>query len=66
VEGGGVGPPAHPKHFGESPLLWSDAVAIISAMCEAFNHSSYSNFAGLRQLFRLLPPEYVYPDCYLF
>ena len=38
VEGGGVGPPAHPKHFGESPPLWSDAVAIISAMCEALNH----------------------------
>ena len=38
VEGGGVGPPAHPKYFGESPLLWSDAVAIISAMCEAINH----------------------------
>jgi hypothetical protein len=27
-----------PKLFGEQSPLWSDAVAIISAMCEAINH----------------------------
>ena len=30
VEGGGLEPPAHPRLFGESPPLWSDAVAFIS------------------------------------
>ena len=30
VEGGGVEPPAHLSFFGESPPLWSDAVALIS------------------------------------
>jgi hypothetical protein len=38
AEGGGVEPPAHLSIFRESSPLWSDAVAIISAMCEALNH----------------------------
>ena len=48
-----------PKHFRESSPLWSDAVALVSAMVQAF---PYSNFACLRQLFRLLPSKYAYPD----
>ena len=63
VEGGGVEPPAHRSSFGESSPLWSDAVALVSAMVVEF---PLFQVAGLRLLSRLLPPQYVYPDCSLF
>ena len=47
VEGGGVEPPAHPKLFGDSPPRGITAVAFIRSVCEALNHSPYSNLAGL-------------------
>ena len=47
VEGGGLEPPAHPKLFGESPPMGRTAVAFFRSVCEAFNHSPYSNLAGL-------------------
>ena len=55
VEGGGVEPPAHRNSFGESPPLWSDAVALVSAMCEALNHP----------LIPMLPVCAFYPGFYL-
>lgn len=52
AEGGGVGPPAHLSFFGESPPLWSDAVALISV-------------GGPHPLIPFLPVCTFYPGFYL-
>ena len=56
VEGGGLEPPAHPRLFGESPPLWSDAVAFISVGVR--DYSPYFQVAGLLHRFRLFPSLY--------
>jgi hypothetical protein len=54
VEGDGLEPPAHPKLFRESPPLWSDAVAFVSAMGQTFPLFQFCRFAPL---FRLSLPN---------
>ena len=52
VEGGGFGPPAHPRPFKMSPPLWSDAVALVSV-------------GGPHPLIPILPVCANYPGFYL-
>ena len=60
VVGGGVEPPAHLSFFGESPPLWSDAVALVSAMVVEFPLFQFCLFAPTIQAFTY--PIMSYPD----
>ena len=63
VVGGGVEPPAHLSFFGESPPLWSDAVALVSAMVVEFPLFQFCLFAPNIQAFTY--PNMSYPGLYL-
>jgi len=63
VVGGGVEPPAHLSFFGESPPLWSDAVALVSAMVVEFPLFQFCLFAPTIQAFTY--PNMSYPDLVL-